>query len=557
MLGLRPWLLENSMAKWLTPSASGKIYRNSAGRVYTGTAGVPVFFEDADVAGALVDGWSYSATAPLEPEGKLIPLVATLATDPLTGRVVAISDGAGGTFPLNAISPGNTIALLGDSRVANNSSSQGTLQQGYFTNLNALLGDRFNVLGSFAVGGTTLDQVLSTQIPQLAALSPRPAYVFMESGHNDLYPAVGNKSAAATIASWELVYAAINALGITLIQSTTLPSTGLGTTTLLANLAIYNKYLMAQNGVKKGYICLDGHSACVDPATGIMLAALAMPDVIHLNYIGAWSVAQYLKPQLDPLIPKYPRQTSSPNQYVQLLGNPQGNGTTGSIGGLLTGTTPTGWQGGANGAAAAVASQVARSDYKTGKVTRLTFSAGSAANDYIYLEAGRPFITPRLQNTVMTTNARVNPATYTGVQYAVTTGGTTANVADPSAGWTQVIGATVTDGTVTYTVVPSIAIGDTIEYSAEILAANFNSLPGTVRLSLAFYTAAVGLITQYYGSFADASYTIPSQAGSPQVLRTQKLVIPPLCAYIIARVQVIAQSGAVVDIGNVEIVKSN
>lgn len=136
------------MAKWLTPSASGKIYRNSAGRVYTGTAGVPVFFEDADVAGAIVDGWSYSATAPLEPEGKLIPLVANLATDPLTGKVAGIIEpkdgsvislgggaGVGGSYT-SIVNAGVTQPIAQGSKVTSVLQSVSSDPSGWWDNTN-------------------------------------------------------------------------------------------------------------------------------------------------------------------------------------------------------------------------------------------------------------------------------------------------------------------------------------------------------------------------------------------------------------------------------------
>lgn len=85
------------MAKWLNPPSSGKIYRNSAGRVYTGVAGVPVFFEDADVSGALSDGWTYSPTATLEPEGKQIPVPAAYAIDS-SGNVTGLVGPSGAVW---------------------------------------------------------------------------------------------------------------------------------------------------------------------------------------------------------------------------------------------------------------------------------------------------------------------------------------------------------------------------------------------------------------------------------------------------------------------------
>lgn len=485
----------------------------------------------------------------------------TSLTDPVTGG------GSFGNFSAALEDNRNTIALIGDSRVANNANVGivGTCQQGYFTNLNALLGDRFRVVGWFAIGGKQLEDlsgatpnydVLTYQIPQVLALNPRPKYVFMEAGHNDLY--IGSKTSDQVIASWLKVYRALHAAGICLIQSTTLASTGISSARMLSHLARYNRYLLSMNGVLPGFHCFDGHSASVDPANGQMLSARAQVDGLHLNYEGGWATARIGFDFLNPIIPKYPSLSTLPNSFSQLVNNPQGNGTTGSASGSLTASSsmPTDWRGGTSGSAAATLTQVARSDYKTGNVKRLTFSAGSSAADFAYLEGGRPYIANRASSTAFALGNRVRPTVANGRHYLVTVAGTTASGADPTAGWSTALGDQVTDGTVTYTVVESIDVGDTVTFAAEIVAANFNSLPGTCRLSLAFYTSGLGLISQVWGNYADASYTIPSSSGGAQVLRTIPAVIPATTAYIIARLQVIAQNGAVIDVGTLEICKS-
>ena len=82
------------MAKWLVPPSSGKIYTNASGRVYTGTANVPVSFEDADAAGAVADGWSYASTNVIEPAGKLINPPASYSLDS-AGKIKGLSSTTG------------------------------------------------------------------------------------------------------------------------------------------------------------------------------------------------------------------------------------------------------------------------------------------------------------------------------------------------------------------------------------------------------------------------------------------------------------------------------
>jgi hypothetical protein len=455
------------------------------------------------------------------------------------------------------VGPANTIALIGDSRIANGFSTLQTQQQGYFTNLNALLGDRFSVLGFFAAGGKTLDNVLADQVPQVLALNPRPAFAFMECGHNDIAPSLGNKTAAATITSWQAVRDALAAGGVALIGSTSLPSNLITTAAALKHLATYNRYLMAQNGVQRGVMYFDGHAAAVDPATGQFLAALTY-DSVHANYQGAWNVARVGFAMLDQIIPKYPRFTSQPNNYSQLVINPTGNGSAGTIAGGATGTPPTSWAATSAGAGAAAISKVARSDFKTGEVTRLTFSAGTVPGDYIAIEGGRPQLRAWAANTARVLNERVKPSTANGRHYIVTTAGTSANAADPTGGWSTTVGAVVTDGGQTLLCVESIDVGDTVEFVAEIAAQNFNGAVGSIRLELEFRTSGSALISTAKGNYADATYTLPSsavQTGLPVVLRTLPFVVPATTAFYVARVLVMAQLGAVVDIGCLELQK--
>jgi lysophospholipase L1-like esterase len=104
------------MAKWLTPSKSGQIYRNASGRVYTGTVGAPVYFEDADAAGAISDGWSYSSTQVIEPEGSLRPVIAGYSTD-ASGNVTGLV-GPNGTIPISMNLPFSNDLKLAQARKA-------------------------------------------------------------------------------------------------------------------------------------------------------------------------------------------------------------------------------------------------------------------------------------------------------------------------------------------------------------------------------------------------------------------------------------------------------
>lgn len=108
---------------WLLPARSGQIYRNASGKLYTGTAGVPVNVDDADASGALADGWTRASTQTLPPQGELTPTIAEFATDPLTGVVVGLVGPDGGTVGFPQIlkqsavpvilAPNGTVAVNG------------------------------------------------------------------------------------------------------------------------------------------------------------------------------------------------------------------------------------------------------------------------------------------------------------------------------------------------------------------------------------------------------------------------------------------------------------
>lgn len=79
------------MTTWLLAPRSGATFTNAAGNVYTGTVGVPVSFDDADVDAALAQGWTYSDLAPLEQLGALTGVPANVKTG-YDGKPYAIYD---------------------------------------------------------------------------------------------------------------------------------------------------------------------------------------------------------------------------------------------------------------------------------------------------------------------------------------------------------------------------------------------------------------------------------------------------------------------------------
>jgi hypothetical protein len=78
------------MTTWLLPPKSGATFTTANRSVIVATLGAPVPFEDSDVATAIAQGWSYSATSPVEQLGKLNKLPVTANLDSL-GNVSSFS----------------------------------------------------------------------------------------------------------------------------------------------------------------------------------------------------------------------------------------------------------------------------------------------------------------------------------------------------------------------------------------------------------------------------------------------------------------------------------
>lgn len=454
----------------------------------------------------------------------------------------------GGTYE---IGPGNTIALIGDSRVVQGIFPTATEQNNYFFNLNALLYGRLRFVGLFGVGGKQLREVLAEQIPQVLAQSPRPTWVGMECGIND---AANARTLDQMRADWLAIYTALSGAGIGLIQCTSLPiQIAVLPIAKQAILTEYNKFVLAQNGQRRGFIAFDGYAATVDTSDGKFLSALTY-DSAHQNYEGAWQVAKLALPVVDPLIPKYVGFPFTQNNASQAIQNPMGNGTTGTVGAGITNTggnsVPTGWDILRTGAATASITQVARSDNRRGNITRVTITAGDGTiADQVSVEPGRPWFKSWSSGQSLTAGDRVRPTVATGFQYLVRVAGSAAAGSDPTAGWSRVVGDSVVDGAVTLTVVPSIDVGDTVVCSVEIPAASFAAQAGAICIYINAYTAAFGLISvpgqgQYY-----STHPIPTSAGGAQVVMTRPFVIPPTTGFLQCLVFIVGRNGAVVDIG--------
>jgi lysophospholipase L1-like esterase len=276
-------------------------------------------------------------------------------TNAVTGESILVT--SSGTTPMSPTGP-QTLVIAGDSLGANAYVTVGSnfanyAAEGYFNHLNAALGTPFRVIGSTAVGGSFATHFRDTQVPAILAMSERPAYVFVNTGVNDIYS--NGKTAAETVGA---LISGLNTLfnnGITPIFTTILArsfsSTALFDTHKNANELIRLYWQKTRRG-----LFFDGFAITVDPDAPVGAQNIrsgwtydSAPS-LHPNNVGAYWIGKYAAAQIRPqlLLPSIlgsgavDYNTSA--DVGQLLSNPMFTGSAGVNGAGITGTNaPTGW----------------------------------------------------------------------------------------------------------------------------------------------------------------------------------------------------------------------
>jgi len=251
------------------------------------------------------------------------------------------------------------IAGIGSSTIGrgeNNSGSGTTRTWGGIGNaMNIMCGGRAYMPQSYnrAVNGVETSAMLSTQLPEVLALSPRPRGCLFIGGAND---ATAGTSWATTKANIEAIVDALIANGIIPILGT--PQAGLGFST-----AIQLRYARIANFVrdlartKKGCILVDPVASFMDKtlATYETLPQFMDGGVagVHLNHtatqiygaaIGTALANAGWPPTNTGIVSNGDLFDATENNMGNLVANGMFSGTSGSITGAgLTGTSPTGW----------------------------------------------------------------------------------------------------------------------------------------------------------------------------------------------------------------------
>jgi lysophospholipase L1-like esterase len=278
----------------------------------------------------------------------------------------------------------NTWASIGDSISArsatlNGSGGLNSDRRSWQEWTNTILGRRFEPVTYYAVSGKRADEMVTEQLPQVIAQSPRPGYCTVLAGTNDVF---ANRTEAQIRADLTSIIEGLITAGIRPIVGTILPRTGLT--------GAQNTVLVKVNDWLRRYcptvgaILIDWYGALSDSVGAPK--ANALYDGTHPSIVGAVYMARVAAAALSPHIPAVNRlpmsnlESPSPN----LLTNPVMTGTSGTKWDAgITGNVASNWIARfPSGAGTAVASKVARTDNVPGEWQQIAQSAGTGVQVY-------------------------------------------------------------------------------------------------------------------------------------------------------------------------------
>jgi lysophospholipase L1-like esterase len=453
----------------------------------------------------------------------------------------------------------NTIALIGDSLTDNNYTNAAGLQAyssiGYFTWANMLLGQRLTLVNEGGVGGNKSADVLARLDRDMIAY--RPKYGLVMIGVNDLF---GSLTATAIAANLQEIYTRMRAAGITVIACTVTPASA----AQIEQWTALNAWIVDYARSTTGMLLCDMAGALMSATDGAPLAGTTN-DGIHPITQGAVPMGRSLFEVLDPIVPKIAPGTAglmtvgSAQKNIVLNGNAWGNNAGGvngfSLGAGITGTGPDRWQTGRSGTSTAVASKVAKSDWRSGEMLRLACTVGGA-NEQLFCGPLDTILRYWASGLAVNLNDIVRPTVPNGVAYRVTTAGALAAGADPTATWSTTPGASFTSGAATLKVV------DPLDTGASLIA--------QCRIALSAWTGAVLPVLQIwqytsgYGSIVKKSNcnnwggadALPTNVpAGTYVLRTPTVTLDPTCAIITVRMGIYGAAGVTgnLDVGEFEL----
>lgn len=274
----------------------------------------------------------------------------------------------------------NTYASIGDSI-----SAQGAPTSNSFSGLdssrrswqawaNVALAQRLEPVTSYAVSGKRIDQMLTEQLPQVLASSPRPGYCTVLGGTNDL---TAGRTTEQIVTDLQVILTGLIGVGIRPIVGTILPRTGLTSAQTGVQMQV-NRWIK-QVAPRLGAVVVDWSTSLANadgtPKTNVLA------DGLHPTVYGASLMGQAFADAMRGLAPAVDRLPASnaESPLPNFLTNPLMLGTTGLVSTGGTGSVADGWRvtGAAGAAYTATLSKVARTDGIPGEWQQAVIASGS------------------------------------------------------------------------------------------------------------------------------------------------------------------------------------
>lgn len=280
--------------------------------------------------------------------------------DPLDGQMYANGSPVSGAGD-GKTSP-NSIIMIGDSITNNNSSSNGlvgaanftrqfkTLDIGWWTWTNIILGGAFKVIRNSGRSGDTTGDMLSRLAADVLAYSP--AWVLVAGGINDRQ--LGGQADLGydyTVNNLQTIVERCTAAGVKVLLATILPNNAvnaLGAGNIkVENLLRVNDWIRRYCEGKSNVICLDVFSSVHDQTTlcdGVAGTFNPPTDKTHPLVAPCWRIGTdaarvlsgVVKPR--PVIASLGGIASATNPYGNLVKYPTMSGTGGTMPGVYTST---------------------------------------------------------------------------------------------------------------------------------------------------------------------------------------------------------------------------
>lgn len=340
-----------------------------------------------------------------------------------------------------------TVSMIGDSYVANGyATGTGvnilyTRPRGLLPLLNALAGSPLNLIHAAALTGTRSDQWVANGYVT-SAIASGAKYVFVGFPVNDCIQSYTYEQITTSMGG---IIDSLTAAGCIPILSGGIP-TATSTQPQRYTWARVDQWLRQQS-INNDWMFVDFRSALQFDETGTLSSGTdaSYDSGVHPNAAGMMHVATYN-------LPEFKRRFVNNwlARYASVTTNHVYNG---KMGGDVSGT-PTLWSVLNGGSPTVTRTKVARTK-GLGTLASIQIVAG-AANDFAGIQQNVSL------NTAWSTGAKTAGTRILagGNHYVCTTAGN-AGASEPT--WNTTIGATTTDGTVVWTRVETISVGDTVQ----------------------------------------------------------------------------------------------